>query len=757
MAAMDTQEPPRSPTVAMGLAEADATMVVATSHGDCEKLKDLVHKQDPTTMLVVMASCKLQASPTEKSSRASMHPLVAAAACRGNLEELRFLLNRGRQSQTRMASGPEAGVTNILKQLNPTSTPDISQEFLNQATAYSWGNTTNTTSAMGQQATDAADVEQGGTNAVGGVTVEGDTVLHLVAANGEAQNFLDCADFSIHGLEKELLSKENNNGDTPLHFAARAGGTKMVSHLIALARARGDRIVRQLLRKVNKREETALHEAVRIGDGNIVKNLLEADRELACFPRNGGTSPLYLAISLGRHKTAKTLHDESGNGLLSYSGPNGQNALHAAVLQRPVLTRMVLEWNTNKDLTTKKDKNGRTPLHYAAGLLPVSQLSACSQALASIWGRQSVFSEVFNANTAAVYEPDNDGLYPIHVSASAGATDAIALIVKRNRSLAWILNMQDNNGNTALHLAVQDGSLRMFAALFGDRNVNLNLTNTKGETPLDISRYKLTRGTTFYYQTSEGTIYFALDFARALRSPYHRDHYYRHQNRGQQIDIEEKEMENMKDSTQSLCVGSVLIATVTFGATFTLPGGFIADDHANGGTPTLAPRYAFDAFMMANTLAFILSSAATVLLLRSGSPYPSIRSRSLFKNIAVKLVDVSVTCLVGAFALAVYVVLGPVARRTATAACVLSAIVVICNHADLWVPFAILEWAFFARYGTHPSLLMLLMWPFALVAPVMLFAFWPVLFSLLWAYFGRHNPIAVLKSFLGTLLHPLLS
>ena len=47
---------------AMGLAEADTKMVVATGHGDCQKLKDLVQEQDPTTMLVVMASGK-QTSP----------------------------------------------------------------------------------------------------------------------------------------------------------------------------------------------------------------------------------------------------------------------------------------------------------------------------------------------------------------------------------------------------------------------------------------------------------------------------------------------------------------------------------------------------------------------------------------------------------------------------------------------------------------------------------------------------------------------
>jgi hypothetical protein len=55
------------------------------------------------------------------------------------------------------------------------------------------------------------------------------------------------------------------------------------------------------------------------------------DPELASFPEDG-TSPLYLAILRGNKIIAETLHRESG-GILSYSGPNGQNALHAAVFR----------------------------------------------------------------------------------------------------------------------------------------------------------------------------------------------------------------------------------------------------------------------------------------------------------------------------------------------------------------------------------------------------------------------------------------
>uniref|UniRef100_A0A8R7Q000 Uncharacterized protein n=1 Tax=Triticum urartu TaxID=4572 RepID=A0A8R7Q000_TRIUA len=100
----------------------------------------------------------------------------------------------------------------------------------------------------------------------------------------------------VHGKASHLLYKVNSHGDTPLHCAARARRSSMVSHLVALAQGdddgAGDRL-RELVRTENGCKQTALHEAVRIGSDHIVELLMAADSELACFPKDGGTSPLY--------------------------------------------------------------------------------------------------------------------------------------------------------------------------------------------------------------------------------------------------------------------------------------------------------------------------------------------------------------------------------------------------------------------------------------------------------------------------------
>ncbi|KAL6861374.1 hypothetical protein ACP4OV_017074 [Aristida adscensionis] len=53
-------------------------------------------------------------------------------------------------------------------------------------------------------------------------------------------------------------------------------------------------------------------------------------------------------------------------------------------------------------------------------------------------------------------------------------------------------------------------------------------------------------------------------------------------------------------------VVSVLVATVTFAAAFTLPGGYRSaeEDGVAAGTPVLSGSYAFDAYILADSLAF---------------------------------------------------------------------------------------------------------------------------------------------------------
>jgi hypothetical protein len=57
----------------------------------------------------------------------------------------------------------------------------------------------------------------------------------------------------------------------------------------------------------------------------------------------------------------------------------------------------------------------------------------------------------------------------------------------RRPECASIMNAQDEDGNTALHLAVVAEKLRMLCNLLTNREVCLNLRNNKGQTASDLA------------------------------------------------------------------------------------------------------------------------------------------------------------------------------------------------------------------------------------------------------------------------------
>ncbi|KAI5021178.1 hypothetical protein ZWY2020_055023 [Hordeum vulgare] len=366
-----------------------------------------------TQQLEVM-SYGSNASPTGGETKpAPMNPLLLASVCIGSWTALNYLFSREDSQKPPM--------------MMPT------QVFLDLLVGHTPGSSTRTRLTVPQASGDVEDgVDQSALPAVArllqGLTAEGDTALHMVASHGDNTDFLNCCG-TIDKRDHGLLFQINSKGDTPLHCAARAGRSKMVSYLIQVATRRNR--LHGLLRKESRLKETALHDAVRIGNKDIVDRLLEADHELGNYPREG-TSPLYLAILLENHIIARTLHDRS-NGDLSYSGPNGQNALHAATSHCAVITKDILKWNNI--LTTQGDRNGSTPLHVAS----------------SLW-QSNGFKQLLEANPTPIYQADNNGLFPIHVAASVGATHTVRIILENFPSSAGLRTAQ---GQTFLHVAIE--------------------------------------------------------------------------------------------------------------------------------------------------------------------------------------------------------------------------------------------------------------------------------------------------------------
>lgn len=442
--------------------------------------------------LEVMSSSNDSPAATGGDTKpAPINPLLLASASFGSWTALNYLLSQEDKQAPPM--------------IQPT------QVFLDLLIGYPAGNTTKGRLTVQQASEDVENVvDQPASSKAAlllkGVTANGDTALHVIASNGDSKEFLKCA-IIIFKRDQDLLFAVNNKDDTPLHCAARAGMSQMLSFLVELAESCNR--LHELLRKENVLKETALHDAVRIGRNDTVELLLGADPDLANYPEEG-TSPLYLAISLQRYTIAQTLHDKS-NGNLSYHGPYGQNALHAATFRSTGVTKHVLNWNSS--LTTHGDRDGNTPLHFASVFRHPEGV------------RQ--FRQLLEANPSPIYQANNNESFPIHVAATMGAKDVLNIILEKfpssaglhtaqgwtflhvaiekkrlnivsfacqTPSLNWILNMQDNDGNTPLHFAVKSTVFYKFCSLCGNMEVDLSLANNNKQTPLDLSTSLFPRG-----------------------------------------------------------------------------------------------------------------------------------------------------------------------------------------------------------------------------------------------------------------------
>ncbi|KAJ1404726.1 PGG domain [Sesbania bispinosa] len=113
-------------------------------------------------------------------------------------------------------------------------------------------------------------------------------------------------------------------------------------------------------------------------------------------------------------------------------------------------------------------------------------------------------------------------------------------------------------------------------------------------------------------------------------------------------------LEFSKETKESHLLVATLIATLSFAAAFTLPGGTIQEGEHKG-SPILGHRASFKAFMVSNTIALVLSAFAAFIHLFP----PQGKGKSYFLcEAAFSFTLVAVAAMIIAFATGMYAVLG---------------------------------------------------------------------------------------------------
>lgn len=275
---------------------------------------------------------------------------------------------------------------------------------------------------------------------------------------------------------------------------------------------------------------------------------------------------------------------------------------------------------------------------------------------------------------------DGQGRNFLHCAIEHDQENVVRFIC-RDGALAALLNAMDFEGSTPLHLAVKYGRPRMVSLLLQNMSVEVGITNRDGLTAADLAYRHLDPGL-LYFLNPRAAVKNCLYWTRApVTLGAGGDHVHLHSRIAPAMD--EEDPKDIDGITATGTIASVLIATVTFAAAFTVPGGYAAD-----GTAVLARRFAFRAFVVTDTAAFLCSIVATCFLVYGGAGQVPRAQRSFYQRSASGLLPPAAQLMVAAFAFGIHAVLGePGNRVLVTLVYVLALGAVLLCFPGIWAPF----------------------------------------------------------------------
>ncbi|KAG7557744.1 Ankyrin repeat [Arabidopsis suecica] len=511
----------------------------------------------------------------------------------------------------------------------------------------------------------------------------GYSVLHLAAVWGRVE--------TVKSIVSEcpcLLLEQDSRGQLPLHVAAGAGHIAVVEALVAtltfvlvtLSEEEKERVNVYVRKNING--DTPLHLALRNKNVKTATFLVNTDQQASFLANKDGISPLYMAVEAGKVSLVKAMLKTTKNDGLEGRDSNLNSQLegrkylvHAALKARnkgmvavaDILNVILKEFPTLDD---ELDEEGRTCLSFGASI-----------------GFLDGVSYLLRRSTKNVYVCNVDGSFPIHIAVEQRHTEIVRVIHAHCPNSIYLLNKQ---GQNILHIAsksgkVADSFLRRFAG-----TVLMEKQDVDGNTPLHLAAINWRPRTIFYLiknckpncrfiRNNSGLT--ALDIAELNLQPnyifmervtlmvllfyfpskdYSGSSVRRHP--GLKVEVQimmdimvEKKItrrsdppagDKNKDYVSTLLVVAALVATVTFAAGFTIPGGFNSSG-PNLGRAILASDLKLVFFMVFDILAMQSSIVTIATLIWAQLGDPTLVHRSL--NVAFPSLFFALLCMPVAF------------------------------------------------------------------------------------------------------------
>ncbi|XP_060672454.1 uncharacterized protein LOC112491415 [Ziziphus jujuba] len=538
------------------------------------------------------------------------------------------------------------------------------------------------------------------------VTPKMNTILHIAVRfnqRGISKGVLRLSPWQLH--------QANAEGNSPLHIAAKIGSEEIVKLLIGGLEDIESHQADTIRMKNLKEKDTALHVAIKNGNFGVAKLLMEKDPGLLELVNNANESPLFLAVEGGFLDIAQHILQQFPSA--PCCGSNGMNALHAAVIrahhasmleyQAPDLSlekfrrllsgfllhagdqctnigcrktyqptqidimRLLLE-NGGHGLAEEKDVFGWTPLHCAAhlGHLKATRLllhhsptciayfrdneGTSALHIAARQGHVNVMEEIIGHNPDACDLVDNRGWTPLHAAITNERLNVVRYILKKPM-LENLINAVDNEGNTPLHVAAGRDKYSIITILVNDLRVHKKAQNLNFQKPIDLIRTNPNIGELYKSMITK-----KLDSQGgrlSLRSLVHGMDIHE-----REVGQENKEMKShrLKNISNIHLLVASLIATVTFTAGFTMPGGYEKDQSSTKGLAMLSNKTSFKVFVIADSIAFYCSSTS-VFIQFCGSLEHNYHLLLRFTRVAATLTYISSLGMVLAFTSAMHAVM----------------------------------------------------------------------------------------------------
>ena len=314
-------------------------------------------------------------------------------------------------------------------------------------------------------------------------------IINTQADTGATALYVACQE-GHHEIASALLNANANPniatkiGSTPLMMASDSNKEECVYVVLKVRSS-----VHVDIDATNNKGETALTMACRKGHNGIVRILLKEGADTSKETTTGDTA-ISIAVGNDNREIVKLLYTHQYRlnyrivmpptlaTILPFYHRKHNPALSKGKTTSLAIRLIIASYNGHNNVVNSLVSDGvdvnahnnakRTALHYA-----------CTN------GHNDVVTTLLQSNADPTIQ-DNNGYTPLMMASAMNHNESVCTILDSKHyqnSLATYMNIQNNNGETALHLACKQGNSKITSALL-NANANPDQENKNGWTPL---------------------------------------------------------------------------------------------------------------------------------------------------------------------------------------------------------------------------------------------------------------------------------